>query len=191
MNPIRIASRGLGLVEVMIGLTVLGVLLAVAVPSMLDLLERRRVVAVGLEVANVFNFAKSQANISGDRVTVHLEKDTGTPVSCVSVNLHNVSDFCKCYREPGSMCGRSTIQVLRWFQVQDSQGVSFAASGRWAPDKDGQFTISRNYHATDVSDVEVNVTGKRTGAKLKVEINAANRVRTCTPDGSINGFPTC
>lgn len=191
MNLLRRASRGLGLVEVMVGLAVLGVLSAAAIPSMLDLLERRRVVAVGLEIANILNFARSETNVNGDKITVHLEKDPSGVLSCASVNVHHAADVCLCYLPATNMCGKSKIVPVRVFQLKNADGVSFGASASSWGDIPERLTFSRNLHFAEAADVQVNVKGRRTGAQFRVEMNLANRVRICTPDGSINGFPTC
>jgi type IV fimbrial biogenesis protein FimT len=191
MIKLRIRARGLGLVEVMVAVAVMGVLAAVAIPSMLDLLERRRVVAVGLEVANVFNFAKSQALSSGDVITVHLEKDPAEAVSCASVNVQSLVDPCKCYRPAAEMCGKAKVDVLRLFQLQNKDGVSFVATATSWGDKAERVNFARNKPALETADIQVNVKGRRTGAQLRVELNHANRVRVCTPHSSISGFPTC
>lgn len=188
-SPAR--HRGLGLIEVMVGVAIVGTLLAVGTPSLLDLLERRRVAAVALEVANVLSFARSEANAIGENLTVHLEKDPNKLLSCVSVNIENGNDFCKCYLPRASMCGGVPVPVLRVFQLKNADGVSFEASAtKWGPIKN-RLTFGRNMYFTNLADVQVNVKGKRTGAQLRVELNTANRVRTCTPDGSMSGFPAC
>lgn len=191
MKPLGKPSRGIGLVEIMVGVAVLGVLLAVAIPSMQDMFERRRVVAIGLEVASIFNFAKSEANVNGDVVTVHLEKDPSGTLSCASVNAQHAADSCKCYLPEATMCGKATVRTLRLFQVKNSEGVSFDASASTWGGIGERVNFAHNLRSLEVTDLKVNVTGRRTGAKLRVELNSANRIRTCTPDGSISGFPTC
>jgi type IV fimbrial biogenesis protein FimT len=190
-STLSAAGRGLGLVEVMVSVAVLGTLLAVATPSLLDMLERRRVVAIGLEVANILNFARSESNVAGHPITVHLEKDPSGTLSCAAVNIRHGSDGCKCYLPRAQMCGTVDVAVLRVFQIKNADGVTFEASAtKWGAIKN-RLTFARNQHSLGVSDVQVNVQGRRTGAQLRVEVNAAHRVRTCTPDGSINGFPLC
>lgn len=192
MKPLRPNARGLGLVEVMMAVVVLGVLLAVATPSLLDMLERRRVTAVGLEIASILNFARSEANLNGEKMTVHLEKDPNGVTSCASVNVEHVSDFCKCYLPAATMCGSKVkIDVLRLFQIKNADGVSFEATANpWGP-KPNQLKFSRVAYYDNATDVQVNVKGRRTGAQFRVELNHANRVRICTPDGSITGYPKC
>lgn len=186
--------RGLGLVEVMVSVAIVGTLLAVATPSLLDLLERRRVAAVAQDIANILSFARSEANNMIDGITVHLDKDPNGLVSCASVHILDMRDFCKCYLPRATMCkgrGMGVLPVLQVYQIKNADGVSFEASASdWGPLKE-RLTFRRNVYFTSVTDVQVNVKGKRTGAQLRVEMNTANRIRICTPDGSISGFPAC
>jgi hypothetical protein len=84
--------------------------------------------------------------------------------------------------------------VLRVFQVENAKGVSFEAA---APHWEGAgalanfVTLQRGQYFPDAAGVNVTVTGKRTGAQLRVELNEVNRVRVCSPDTSISGYPAC
>ena len=57
---LRIRISGLTLIEILVGLGVLGILVAVALPSMADLLEKRRVIAAADEVAGMLTYAKAE-----------------------------------------------------------------------------------------------------------------------------------
>ncbi|WP_163592583.1 pilus assembly FimT family protein, partial [Klebsiella pneumoniae] len=57
--PRRRSTHGLTLVETLVTVTVLGVILAVAAPSLRDLMERRRVIAAATELASMINYAKA------------------------------------------------------------------------------------------------------------------------------------
>lgn len=189
----RRMARGLSLVELMVAVAILGVLVAAAVPSLSDLLERRRVVAVAQELAGILNYARSETNVNGDMVNVHLEKDPDGRLSCAMVNIHNgTQHLCKCYRAPGNMCGGWPVQILRVFQIENSNGVSFEASAtNWGLLNKPILNFERGKYFPEVSGVKIDVTGKRTGAQLRVEINEVNRVRVCSPDSSVSGYPSC
>jgi type IV fimbrial biogenesis protein FimT len=187
-------SGGLGLVEVLVVVLIVGVLTAVATPSLMGLLERRRIMAVTQELAGLLSFARSEANANGDRVTVHLEKDPSNAVSCASVNIQHPSDECVCYLPQADMCKGINVPVLRVFQLKNSDGVSFEASATsWGKHAvaANQLTFERNQHYLDVTGMQITVQGARTGAQMRVELNTANRIRTCSPDGSIGGVAKC
>ena len=181
------------MVELMVALAVLGVLVAAAVPSLSDLMERRRVVAVAQELAGILNYARSETNVNGDVINVHLEKDPDGKRSCAMVNvLNGTQHLCKCYREQENMCGGWPVKILRVFQIENSNGVSFEASATdWGPLNRPILNFERGKYSPEISGVKITVTGKRTGAQLRVEINEVNRVRVCTPDSSISGYAAC
>ncbi|WP_204312759.1 pilus assembly FimT family protein, partial [Escherichia coli] len=67
---------------------VLGVILAVAAPSLRDLMERRRVIAAATELASMINYAKAEAakqrgGGSDNGFTLHLEPPDDASTSCV------------------------------------------------------------------------------------------------------------
>ena len=186
----RCGCRGFTLVEVLVGVAILGVILAVAAPSLSEFLERRRVIAAANEVAGVINFARSQPNVIGDKVTVHLEKDDSEKISCVAVVTFSGSDNCLCYETP--VCTGAASVVLRSFQLPNDRGVSFEANAlSWGTNLANTLTLSRSQATMDATDVEITVTGRRSGAQLRLEINNLGRVRLCSPNSSINGYGTC
>ena len=188
----RRLACGLSLIELLVAVAVIGVLASFAVPSLSDLMERRRVAAVAQELAGILNYARSETNVNGDFINVHLEKDPTGKRSCAMVNVQSgAQSLCKCYLDRENICGIAPVAILRLFQIENADGVSFEASAtQWGALKN-VLTFERGRYFPDVSGVNITVTGKRTGAQLRVELNEANRVRTCAPHGSVSGFPVC
>ena len=109
------------------------------------------------------------------------------------VNVHSgTQHLCKCYLDQENMCGGWPVQILRVFQVENSVGVSFEATAtNWGPLGKPILSFERGKYFPDVVGVNITVTGKRTGAQLRVELNEVNRVRVCSPDNSISGYTAC
>lgn len=184
--------QGVSLVEVMVSVAILGVLLSVAIPSLANMMERRRVTAVALEVASILTTARSEANFALDSVVAHMEDDPNNLVSCVAIHVQHGSDSaCKCYNPVNDMCGGTPIPILRDFRVNKADGVSFEATADHWGVYGKRITFAKNQYLSNISGVKVLVSGARTGAQLRVEINDAYRIRTCSPNGSIGGFPAC
>lgn len=179
----------------LIGVAVVGVVLAVAIPSLTGLIERRRVVAAANEIASIFTYAKSESNVVTDSMSLHMEpvpSDVHEYSSCLRLGQTALIGACPCNLPPSQPCTIGTGAVLREFTLPRSQSVSFA------PTKDSDagrkryvLGFSRNNRYTGEQDVKIDVTGARTGATLRVEYNNAGRLRTCSPDGSMSGFPKC
>lgn len=187
-----VSRHGVGLVEILVGIVIMGVLLAVAVPSLTSFMERRRVMAVTDELNSIIAYAKSETNAIGDSVTIHLEDDPSNLVSCAAVVTQTLVDVCRCYYAPSQICpvgGGS--KMLRLFQLPRSDGVSFQATALSWGASNQTLTFSRNTHFRFEQGVSLTVTGQRTGVQLKIDINEAGRASTCSPGGGIAAFPAC
>jgi type IV fimbrial biogenesis protein FimT len=194
MNAIRTSSKatslhGVGLVEILIGILVVGVLVAAAIPSMTGFLERRRVIATANELTGILAYAKAETNVIGTGVTVNLQDDPTGQMSCAAVGTASMMGFCRCYNAPSQVCSGGSA-LLRLFQLPRSNGVRFQASATtWGANQ--VVTFSRDSHAQLERDVKITVTGQRTGAQLRININDARMVSTCSPNGGIKGYPVC
>lgn len=185
------SSAGVTLIEMLVGVAVLGVILAVATPSLSSFMERRRVVAAAGEVANMFAFARSEANVVADTLNMHMESvpESVGNFSCIRISTYSNSDTCGCNRALDEVCSIGAGHLLREY-VLPRNSVRFDASGNWGF-SGAVVAFKRDRHFTDVKNVRVTVTGIRTGAKLRVEYNNVGRVRICSPDGNFSGYPTC
>jgi type IV fimbrial biogenesis protein FimT len=189
------ASAGVTLIEMLIGVAVVGVVLAVAIPSLTSLIERRRVVAAAGEIASFFAQARAESAVTADKISLHLEPvpaDVGD-FSCIRMSSHATADTCRCNRAATKLCSVGYGRLLREYLLPRSSSVRFDVNenATWGPVDNHMVTFSRGAFPTEVSNVFVRVKGERTGALLHVDFNHAGRVRICTPDGSIGGFPSC
>lgn len=188
--PLPHTLRGLGLVEIMIGVAVIGVLAAVAMPAMSDFLERRRVVAVTGELMSILAYAKSETNVVGAGLNLHLEDDPDNAMSCAAVVTQTLGDDCKCYRPAGSICPTSGT-LLRLFQLPRSDSVGFTATASAWGALNQVATFNRKTHQQVEQNFRLTVTGLRTGVTLRIDMNEAGRITVCSPVGRLGGYPTC
>lgn len=192
----RLLSAGMTLVELLVGVAIVGVLLAVATPSLTNMMERRRVVATAGEVASFFAQARSESAIQeGYRVHLHMEPVPASvgAFSCLRLSTAAVTDVCGCDRPASQLCAIGQGRLLREYVLPHASSVRFAVDetvARWGW-SDYLVTFTRGAYPTDVSDIRIVVKGIKSNALLHVEFNNAGRVRTCSPDGSIGGFPAC
>lgn len=183
--------RGLGLVELLVGVAVLGVLAAVAMPAMSDFLERRRVVAVAGELMSILAYVKSETNnvVTGG-LSLHLEDDPNNQLSCAAVTTQTIGDDCKCYNSPAAICPTSG-KLLRLFQLPRSDSVAFNATATAWGAVSQVATFNRKTHQQVEQDFRLTVTGLRTGVTLRIDMNEVGRVTICSPVGRLGGYPTC
>lgn len=185
------AQRGLTLVELMVGVGIVGILLAVAIPAMSNFMERRRVIAVTGELSSIIAYAKAETNSANDGISIHLESDS-TSMSCAAVVTQTLNDDCKCNRAPDQICAANSGKLLRLFQLPRGDGVSFSATATpgWGG-SDEVLAFNRNSHSQAEQRVRLSVTGARTGVQLRIDINEAGRTLICSPVGRVGGYPTC
>ncbi|MEO6278117.1 prepilin-type N-terminal cleavage/methylation domain-containing protein [Roseateles sp.] len=189
------ARSGITLIEMVVGLAVVGVVVAAAIPSLTGMIERRRVVAAAGEIASIFAYAKSESNVVADPMSLHMEPVPSSVreySSCLRLGQTAVIGDCACNLPPSAPCTIGTGAVLREFVIPRDQSVTFAPTeASSAGRKKYVLGFSRNNRYTGTQDVQIDVKGARTGATLRVEYNNAGRLRTCSPDGSMSGFPRC
>lgn len=183
---------GVTLIEMMIGVVIVGILLAVAVPSLTAMMERRRVVAAAGEIASFFAQARTESAMTDDKVTLHMEPMPASvgDFSCLRLSTAGI-DTCTCTRRESEVCTVGGSRLLREFLLPRTSSVRFDADASGWGFKSHTATFLRGLYTTDVKDLRIVVTGAKTNARLRVEYNHAGRVRTCSPDGSISGFPAC
>lgn len=188
-------DRGITLVEMLVAVAIIGILLAVAVPSLSGLLERRRVVAAAGEIAGLFTFAKSQANMVTGIVDMHLEPvtDSALQFSCARISLRGGGgrDNCSCNQAVASACATGSSKLLKEFILPRDTSVTFQAT----PDViweqyDGILSFERMRYNT-TKNLKIEVKGRSTGARLWVEYNNAGRTIICSPDAPVGGYKPC
>lgn len=194
LSNLRLPTRGLTLVEIMVAVGILGVLVAVAVPSMTDLLERRRVIAAADELVSVLNYAKAETNSTNSVLIVRFDPDPDNAMSCAAVTTgqEGLSGTCACYLPANTICqglGLASPKLLRNFQLPKTN-VKFDASGTWAATA-YQLRFSRAEGMLATTGFRVDVVGLKRLNKLRVEVNTAGRVRICSPNGDFSGYAQC
>lgn len=188
----HLRHRGVGLVEILIGVAVIGVLLAVAAPAMSGFLERRRVVAVAGELNNLLAYAKSETNVISASLDLHVEDDPAGAMSCAAVVTFSSLDVCKCYYAANDICPSGPSELVRLFQLPKDKGVSFQATAtRWSDNGDHRVSFIRGMPFQSERNLKFTVTGQRTGVQLVIKMNEAGLFSTCSVVGKLGGYPTC
>jgi len=186
--------RGVTLVELLVVLVVLGVLLSLALPSLADLLNRRRVQMLADQLTTDFAYARSESGIALESVSLRFLNDASQ--SCYSLLYFGTVGGCDCTRGAGNACinvigpGYTNFKEIRTTQVLRTSGVTLETSGRWDPRFPNRVRFLYPQMTHTVPDFAVTVIGDR-GFTLKVQLNAMGRASQCTPDGSMPGVPAC
>ncbi|NCT83456.1 MAG: hypothetical protein GXC94_09955 [Comamonadaceae bacterium] len=189
-RALKTHRSGLTLVEILVGLGVLALLVAVAVPSMADLLERRRVIAAAEEVAGILTYAKAETNATSSVLIARFDPDPSAKMSCAAVVTAAGLNKCRCYFPAGDICPGTTSRSLRLFQLPQDYVKFSAAATSWAGGAN-QVRFTREQMGVDTQGFHVDIVGLKKGYALRVDLNTAGRVRTCSPAGDMTGFAKC
>lgn len=170
---------GLTLIELMVTLTITAVLLGIAVPSMQEMIARRRVAAVASELASDLRYMAStglqrnmpsQLDIKSNCYVVSLDSGSAGPCDCALA----------------APCGTGVMapQVLKLVTLPTSAGVTFTSSrANTLFDWRG---ISQNGNPVSVTISSTN------GGKAKVYTTGAiARPYACSLEHQESSFPAC
>lgn len=199
MNPMRVhlsssrqqRSRGLTLIELMVTVGIVGVILAVATPSMVDFINKRRVRLVADELSTLMVYARSEAVLRNRRVNVFFS--TGGSQSCYTIAEFSALGRCDCSSTP--ICTGGFLQ-LKTVSIPSQSGVSLSPAehlryntGR--PGIDG-FALAFMVPSlqSNPSNAMVEITGGR-GYQLRMQLTPLGRPTLCSPNGSYGDVPRC
>jgi type IV fimbrial biogenesis protein FimT len=157
----RHRPRGFTVVELMVTVTVAGILLAVAVPSFNATSARARLEGVTNELSVDLQYARSEA----------IRRRTSAALSIDAAG----TSYTLTYLDAG------TASNVNFKTVALPGNVSLTANATV------QFTSLRGLAAARTIDA----TSTQTSATLRVQTNAAGRVQLCSPGASFPGYPTC
>ncbi len=117
--------RGFTLVELMVVVALVAIILALAGPSMREMLELRRLRGVQAQVVTDMQFARSEAIAKRALVRVAFREDPDLPVTCYSIFLAETNALrCDCTKAPAPACTDPGTTEIRTVQVLRSTGVT-------------------------------------------------------------------
>ena len=197
MNPPRIKSgqvrrqdRGLTLVELMVTVAITAVLIAVAVPSMREMIAKRRVVGVTNELFTDLRYLRS---VSIQNTTmVELDFGSNQTSTCYMLSTTRATflpSTCDC-TNPASCNGVGPVPTaFKTVSLPRSDGVTLSSNASPI-----QFVGLSAMPCLDnwcgASTISVTISGGL-GGTTKVWTNANGRAFACSVSGQESNFPAC
>lgn len=175
-------SQGLTLVELLTVVAVLGIVLAVAAPSLADIINKRRVELVAAELGSDLAYARAEGGLRSREVSLRFASNAQT--SCYVVHVLGTIGECNCLKAAGSECSSSKFDnqiALKVTRVRAARGVTLVPPAG-AP----VITFEPPQATLNGAGASVTVVGNR-GYKLEARLNKLGRVQLCDPDGSMGG----
>jgi type IV fimbrial biogenesis protein FimT len=157
----RHPMRGFTLVELMVTLSVMGILLAVAVPSFGDMLGRRRLEGALNELRIDLQFTRSEALRRNRMVTL-------------AVNAAGTHYTISYPDGSGNTVNAKIVELPTGVTLTGNASVDFYAMR-------GLASAAVNFVGTS----------SYTSARLQASNDMMGRVQVCSPSGSFSGYATC
>lgn len=176
-------ALGLTVIELLISLVILGVLLALTIPSFNEAFQKNRLKGAGERLAAETQFARGEALSRRTPVTVVVNSGSEW---CLGVNQGNTGCDCS-ISDSGDADACVLDGVLRVAAFDDFQGVEIQGANRSVT-----FEPVRGIPTSAVDDWPVLFRSVR-DQEVGVRLTALGSVHMCSPEGSGNiwDYPQC
>ena len=179
-------QRAFTLIEMVVTVSVLAILAAIAVPSFLNTLEKRRVVGAAEQLYADLQYARTEA-IKGNRSVGINFTTSGTDTWCYGMD-DTPTDATVCNCTSGVGCTVDTVTKV--FRSDGYRGVRMPtpAFGR---ERNTGFEPRRGFPTGTQGTVQfISASGQ-----INVVLSTQGRVRLCSPDSPslphLSGYPEC
>jgi prepilin-type N-terminal cleavage/methylation domain-containing protein len=189
--------RGVSLIEVLVGLAILGLLMALAVPSMKSFISRHKVSAISAEFLSDLYLARSESVQRGQTVGVIFNENANW--TCYTIYTPEDSGGnCDCTLAPSKACSKSTSTELRTVRIPTNSNVTLKSTAAPVRKTDGTilysgriiFTPPLGLPPVDQASPSAKIVSSN-GGQLIAATGVNGRQSLCTPDGSMTGVPRC
>lgn len=180
-NMRRSAVGGFTLIELMVVVAVISVILTLAVPSFNGMLARKRLEGAAQELGTDLQYARSEAVARNIEVRVA----TNAVNACYTVFVWRGAGTCTC--TPAVSCTLAAAAT----DPTALKTVDLAGTGVTATADVFRFEPLRGMLA-DAADHAVTLSSSAGPPwQLSAAVNAVGRASTCSPSGSVKGYPSC
>lgn len=190
----RLGRRsGIGLVEAMVAVAIIGILLAVAVPNLSAYIHKKRMEGVAneliadLALMRVESLAKT-VGPGGLSADAYIQVGYGGANNCYTVYIDDMlaGTQCDCRKPPGQACSQNSRKnnEIKVVAVPEKLGIKFSTN-----DGSNQARITRG-QVFNPPGFAILIEGKQAGA-IRIDIDGTGRPKACSPAGLLSGYPTC
>jgi len=170
--------RGLTLLELAIVVAITAIVAAAAAPSFTAIIDARRLDSAAARLAADIQFARSEAIARNQPLRLSLL--TGAGASCWIVHSGASAD-CRCSDDAGAVCGAGARAV---------KGVVLANRERVSVAGNVASIVFDPLHGTSTPTATLSLSDVR-GRSVRHVVNVLGRVRSCSPAGTLAGYPAC
>lgn len=179
----RATVGGVTLIELMIGLVVMGVLAAIAVPSMYEFIMRKRVEGVADELLTNLRLLRT-ANILNTNGWTHVDFRSNATLTCYAIYTE-VGGLCDCRNPPS--CNNPDTEAHKIVQIPLDTRIRIDLMTGSA----SRLTLHRlTGLPTSARPVGVEVWAPQ-GGRVRVSLNPAGQPIICSVAGHSTAYPAC
>lgn len=190
MHAVAGRSRGFTMVELLVGIAILAIVLALGVPSLQQWIMSNRVAAIGSELVTDLQMARSEMSTRDQDVWVVFRTAPGLTCYTINLPLSMANPACDCRLGAGNACSGANIE-LKTVSVPSSLGVTIASI---PPATQVRHKLLRNPEQDPNNRPALTIEVSDGGSK-KVRVLASafvQRPSLCVPSGStIPGMKPC
>jgi prepilin-type N-terminal cleavage/methylation domain-containing protein len=190
--------HGVSLIEVLVGMAILGLLMALAVPSMKSFISKHKVSAIGAELVSDLFLARSESVQRGQNVVVVFTENSNW--TCYTLYTPEYSGGnCDCTLAPGKACSKTTSAELKTVRIPTNSRVTLRPTSTPVKTTDGTkilytgkivFQPPLGLPQVDAASPSTKIVSSD-GGQLMAVTGVNGRQSLCTPDGSMTGVPKC
>lgn len=179
----RRRAKGFTAIELMVTIAVLGVLAAVAFPSMRDYLDRQRLVGQVRAISNMAQLARSEA-------IKRSAASAGGGLSNIAMTINPGTAWSVGLAAGNAACAGATCVIQGSSDTQIITGTECPSCTLTAPAAQTVIVFDLRGLVTGGSDRLITMTSPMS-KQLSLSVSRLGRISLCTPSASVIGFPSC
>ncbi len=205
---VRLVRRAFTLIELMVVVTLVGIIVLLAAPSFNEMIGMQRLRAINDQLVTDMQYLRGEAVSRNQYMGFIARSQVGEPVSCYTIFSSIANPLvidgvgasaavaqCNCSNGVGSACS-GTVRELRTVQVPREINIDL----RFPPNQGGHMVASpinggiqiKPPNTAVFSDLEFCVEVRRSPrGRLRTSVSMGGRTSQCSPDGSVPGVAVC
>lgn len=180
--------RGVTMIELLVGVAILAMLVAIAAPSMRDWMIRQRVKSVSSELVTDLQLARTESVSRNSKIVVSFDSNASTTCYTVHTGGNAFNPKCDCRLPAGTACNGLGMTEIKTTNVDTSSGVTISSNAAGGI----QTYLANGLIDMTAPAMNVQVSGGDSRQLVVTTSALVRRPSICAPSGStMTGFSPC